>query len=326
MRKAVDRWWPLVAKWRKAAELHQPAPPAEVAEMIAKISDSTELLALERALLQEVAAKREKDAYHAMMLAMVQTLARNPHPAAAESLARHAVFANFQDVRTAAINGLKKHPLEHFAPLLLSGLQMPIQAEAQYKLGFLGELISRYSVFQEGALANRSFTKTNYPGPVDAYNPGPVDAYGFTGWAMAWQASVANSPVGQKSQEQAASDRAAFEKAVQRANDAIAQRNSSIEAVLCQTTGLDCGDDPMKWWTWWWRDYNETSYGGGTDQTTVYPPKPEYHSESGFVKRTVLLFRPGDAGLDAHRPASDREDQGRRPRAGPGRGLRRVGL
>jgi hypothetical protein len=66
-----------------------------------------------------------------------------------------------------------------------------------------------------------------------------------------------------------------------RTNEAIARRNTRIEAVLCQTTGLDLGDNPMQWWTWWWQDYNESyNVSGGTDQTADdTPAKPEYHSE-----------------------------------------------
>ena len=62
----------------------------------------------------------------------------------------------------------------------------------------------------------------------------------------------------QKSQGQALQNDAALQDAVGRANAAIAQQNARIEAVLCQTTGLDLGDDPMKWWAWWWQDYNES--------------------------------------------------------------------
>ena len=46
--KAVDRWRPLVAQWRKAVEHHQTAPPAEVRDKLVKLSDSAEMLALER--------------------------------------------------------------------------------------------------------------------------------------------------------------------------------------------------------------------------------------------------------------------------------------
>ena len=44
---------------------------------------------------------------------------------------------------------LKRHPLDHYVPLLLSGLQSPIEASMQCMLGAAGDLITSYSVFQE---------------------------------------------------------------------------------------------------------------------------------------------------------------------------------
>ena len=49
--KAVDRWRPLVAQWRNAVKHHQTAPPAEVRDKLVKLSDSAEMLALERAVM-----------------------------------------------------------------------------------------------------------------------------------------------------------------------------------------------------------------------------------------------------------------------------------
>jgi hypothetical protein len=65
---------------------------------------------------------------------------------------------------------------------------------------------------------------------------------------------------------------------VEIANKAIRQRNNRIFAALRPLTGLDLGDEPMKWWKWWWQDYNEmynvSSRGesGPSDQ----PYKPVY--------------------------------------------------
>ena len=62
---------------------------------------------------------------------------------------------------------------------------------------------------------------------------------------------------------------------------AIAARNVRIEAALGQTTGLDLGDEPKQWWTWWWQDYNESyRVTSGTDDGDESPsPKPESHYE-----------------------------------------------
>ena len=114
--QARDRWTALVAQWRKAAENHDPAIPTAVREKIAKIADPAEMLGLERTLWRQVAAKRQTRLYREMMLALMPVLGGNPQPAAAESLVRHAVFASSEEVRTAAIAGLKRHPLDHGRP------------------------------------------------------------------------------------------------------------------------------------------------------------------------------------------------------------------
>ena len=160
IKKAADRWRPLVVPWRNAAQRGDAALSAALREKLAKISDATDMLGLEWAMWQQVGVKHQQKAYHFMLLAMMPALDENPHPVAAASLARHAVFAAFDDVRSAAAAALKRRPLDQYAPLLLSGLQTPIEAEAQYALDAKGDLISCYSVFQEGALVNRSFGLT----------------------------------------------------------------------------------------------------------------------------------------------------------------------
>ena len=190
--KAVDRWRPLVAQWRKAVEHHQTAPPAEVRDKLVKLSDSAEMLALERALWREVGAKRHKEAYRAMLLATVDVLSGNRHPAAAEGLARLAVFSDSKDVRKAAVKELKNHPLDEYVPLLLSGLQMPIEAEAGYALAANGDLIAHHAVFQEGALVNQSFGQTLAPLITD--HPSTVEV--TTSAAPEWGTGRTSTPPG----------------------------------------------------------------------------------------------------------------------------------
>ena len=279
--KAVDRWRPLVVQWRNAVKHHQTAPPAEVRDKLVKLSDSAEMLALERALWQEVGAKREKEAYHAMLLAMIEMLAGNPRPAAAGSLARLAVFCDLKDVHAAAIEALKKHPLDHYAPLLLSGLQMPIEAQAQPLAGRGGFLVWRNSLFQEGAMVNQS-SSTTFQLLFQLDSGEVVEDYPTWLLGPGRLGSMMYALVVPMLSQQVTAREAAYQEAVRRANKAIAQQNVRIEAVLSQTTDLDMGDDPMKWWTWWWQDYNESyNVSGGTDHTTDYPPpKPEYHADS----------------------------------------------
>ena len=90
-----------------------------------------------------------------------------------------------------------------------------------------------------------------------------------------WQRNAQNA------QAQAIHNEAALRDAVDRANRAIAERNAQLVAALSQTTGLDLGDQPMPWWTWWWQDYNEMyNVSGPTDPSDYSQPKPEYRREN----------------------------------------------
>ena len=150
VRKAMDRWRPLVAQWSRAADRGDPALPAPVREKLSKISDAAEMVGLEGALWQQVGAKHQRRPYHDMVLAMALALGDNPQPVAAESLARSAVFSGSKDIVAAAVRGLKRHPLDHYVPLLLSGLQSPIEARVQWTFSPAGDPVMRYSIFQEG--------------------------------------------------------------------------------------------------------------------------------------------------------------------------------
>jgi len=341
--QAADRWRPRVAQWLGGIERNSTVMPSGFRDDLGKISDSCEMLGLERSLWLEVGAKGKKQELHRMTLATMLALADNPYPAAAESLVRGAVFSEFSDVRTAAITGLKKHALDHYVPLLLSGLKSPIEASAQYMLSDGGDLIAGYSVWQEGALNNTSYFLTFspvYPGPdltptspppvltvpgsgkvtfarkgdrelLARRYPGLLASYYADARASAAEASpriIANAQAkagaeaaqadaakdaanaasrqinrqgnAQRSQAKAIQDAGSLRDVVDRANRAIARRNAQIETALCGTTGLDLGEQPTKWWTWWWQDYNESyNLTGGTDQSGGnQSSKPEYSS------------------------------------------------
>lgn len=279
--RAMERWRPLVAQWRRAAE-RRDMPSAEIEEQIAKISDSAEMVGLERAIWQDVGAKNKKRPYHDMLLTMMQTLRDNPYPAAAESLVRHAVFSDAEDVRATAIEGLKRRSLDHYVPLLLSALQSPIEASTQYAVDAAGHLIARRFVYCEGALADFTVSLTLSPdarqtAPI-LKNPSPL-LVGIL--AAARQENLADS------QMQAARDRATMRGAVDQANRAIDERNTRVLAVLAETTGLDLGSEPTKWWTWWWQDYNE-SYSldrerGGMSGSEPYKPRYEYTMRQNYT-------------------------------------------
>ena len=160
----MEEWRPFVAQWQRADERHETPPPAEVRARIAEISEPAEMLGLEWAILRHVDMK--KDQRHRIVLALVKTLEDNPSPVAANFLARQGVFSEFDDIRSAAAEELKKHPLDHYVPLLLSGLQTPVEADIKCMLSATGHLATQYSYFREGALSDFSTTLTISPQKV----------------------------------------------------------------------------------------------------------------------------------------------------------------
>ena len=149
--------------WRNAVKRHQTAPPAELRDKLVKLSDPTEVVASERALWQEVGTKRHKEAYHAMLLAVDSNAGREPGIRPRPSRwPGTAALPDFKDVRTAAIESLKKRPFDQFAPLLVSGMQMPIQGDARYSLGLGGELIAHFDPFR-CPVARRTYAEHQRP-------------------------------------------------------------------------------------------------------------------------------------------------------------------
>jgi hypothetical protein len=258
--KAMEEWGPFVAKWQRANQRHETSPPAEVRARIAEISTPAEMRGLEWAILRHADANKEQR--HRIVLELVRTLAENPNPVAANSLARQGVFSEYDDVRSAAAEGLRNRHLDQYVPLLLSGLQTPIEADIKCMLSASGHLVTQYSYYREGALEDFSSTVTS--GPVELAPNLPADgqpsqsAYGM---AKNQRRNAARSMV------QANQETAALHDRVDAMNDQIHERNVRILAVLTQTTGKDLGDDPVKWWDWWLQEYNGM-YGGEKDSTT----------------------------------------------------------
>jgi hypothetical protein len=292
--KAMEEWRPLVSQWQRADERHETSPPVEVREKISQISEPAEMLGLEWAILRQVNAK--KDQQHRIVLALVKTLEDNPHPVVAQFFVRQSVFSSFEDVRQATAEGLKRHPLDHYVPLLLSGLQSPIEADIKCMLNATGQLATQYSFYQEGALVDFSSTsiidrQTNRNNIINDGGSGKAAVI----MAKNQQRNAARSVM------TATRQTSAFRIRVQSINDAIEQRNARIVAVLNQTTGKDIGEEPTKWWDWWLQDYNGLYNITGSDENAtdsesdkpVYqsPPPPEYESKprKPVVEKNVYI-------------------------------------
>ena len=319
--KAMEQWRPLVTQWQRADERHETSPPTEVREKISQISEPADMLGLEWAILRQVDTKNQR---HRIALALVKTLADNPHPIVAQFLVRQGVFSEFDDVRAAAATGLKRHPFDHYVPLLLSGLQTPIEADIRCMLSATGNLVTQYSFYREGALTDFSTTLTTAPQESTPNLPANGEpGQSALGMAIHQRQNAARSVVQANQQTTALRDR------VQSINDAIEQRNARILAVLTQTTGKDLGDDPTKWWEWWLQDYNgmystngnnENTTDSDTDKPTYQtpPPPPVYDSKPSkpvVYKNAFQGYQVYDAPQPTTAPCARLPTDDRRPYA-----------
>jgi hypothetical protein len=271
---AADVWRPRAAQWLAAIEQTSAIMPDGFRDQLCRIIDPCEMIGLERSVWQLAKARNKKQELHRMVLAIMLALADNPSPAAAEALAYSAALSEFNDVCAAAAAGLKGRPLDHFAPLLLSGMQSPIKGKSNVTLGRFswGVLCTTY---QEGALADLSFSYMLYFAPLVEFDDGTIVGAETVNSAAASRGISGVDSIlaaGAPGPDAANKFAANFTRTVERTNAAIRRRNVRITAALRSLTGLDMGDEPMAWWKWWWQDYTEMHNMDGEDA----PPKPLY--------------------------------------------------
>ncbi len=175
---------------------------------------------------------------------------------ATESLIRSAVLPEWQSVREAAAEQLKRRDRYSYLPQMLSGLAMPIQVDVVATpdttlVSFFQETQdARYHVVHGQTINRLHVLNTFYPN-----RPGtPVATTGVDKDA---------SRAASRSQSAANQLRLRAEQA----NQATARQNARIGEALSRVTGRSYSAEASAWWDWW-ATANET-YSG---------EKPEYSS------------------------------------------------
>ena len=139
----MEEWRPFVAQWQRADERHETSPPAEV-----RGKDSRNLPTGRNAgpgMGHPPASRHKKDQRHRIVLALVKTLEDNPHPVVAHFLVAPRRFFGVRRCPLRRRGRTKKTSLDHYVPLLLSGLQTPIEADIQCMLK--RHRTSRHAIF-----------------------------------------------------------------------------------------------------------------------------------------------------------------------------------
>jgi hypothetical protein len=227
-----------------------------------------------KSAIRELSSIRDPDAIPALEAAsrtntgavgeaVVTSLSQIRGQAATDSLVRHAVLAQDNWVRRAAIKGLRPRSLYATVPALLNYMQMPVQV--RYETFFLASRPAhRLTLYQEGVDRDLKFVSRGAMGK-------DVSITGRTG---AMQVRINPDPTLTR-------DRALAEE-MEQFNATQAEVNERTVAALRDTTGEDLPNVPRKWWEWW-ANYNEmyrpterpVSY---LQQTAYAPVQVRYHS------------------------------------------------
>lgn len=139
-RRLEKKWKPLFAEWKDDLKADNEAAYKKFAERLAIVTEGDALPILEDSL----SPHSEKAA-----LAVVGQLDTMPLQQATESLVRHALFSEFETVRTAAAEALKKRPMYNCVPMLLDYMVAPV--EVTVELPHEGTNYVRRTAVQRGA-------------------------------------------------------------------------------------------------------------------------------------------------------------------------------
>ena len=160
-----------------------------------------------------------------------------------QSLARHAVISQFDEVRESAAEALRDRPLDDYVPSMLAAMHTSIQSQREIVRGTRrGRLMYRHVLFRENQ-DDREISRfdTNYR-------------------RIALPGGSANNTLRRTFEDigERAEDR---EEAVAEANRQTVSMNERIMATLDIATRTNLYNTPEQWWSWW-NEHNEVYISG----------------------------------------------------------------
>ncbi|MGE0607042.1 MAG: polymorphic toxin-type HINT domain-containing protein [Pirellulales bacterium] len=179
-------------------------------------------------------------------LSVVKALAAMPEPEASLSLARHAVFAQWPEVRIAAAEALKERDEYSYFPPLLGMLRSPWLSTSQLLVQPGQPLVYRYTAFSDGA---------------DKRQLAVLEQVFFLKGDINSAASQARDAANR--------DRQFREAFLKQENEKIQALNATIGDFLREFTGEDEVKTPDDWWQWW-NDHNAVHVEGSKPLEQTY--------------------------------------------------------
>jgi hypothetical protein len=322
-KRAAKRWSPLVSRWKRAVSAGDSAKQEAVLDEISAVTEAGAIPALEEITLpRDTIDEHRADAFCKVGLAFIEALSAIEDQAATESLVRHAVFSPASQVRTAAIDDLKRRPQHDYVPLLLRGLAMPIESSFQMKTDADGSVHYTHSLYREGSEGDWSFDLRR-----------SANQHDLGGRQLTWDVATQTMEVGLPTESPVAvaakkavvatryqnryqNTAAAMEWQVAQTNASTSRLNAAIVAVLAGVTEQSF-ENPTEWWKWW--DEKQEYYVAedhpveryyDTDRASFYygypslairypePPPPPRGRYSCFAEGTPVWTKTGLAPIE----------------------------
>jgi len=313
-------WTPRVERWLRAIREGDAAPTESIQHELQAVDrlEGAECLAamagLDRAIQKRCDwdDKKEQEAYRELSEKLVELLDAIPAPWTTRCLVQTAIGHPIDEVREAAADALGKRPMESYVPLLLAGMQTPIEASFAITVYPGGSVSYHHSVYREGAEAasreTRShlarFTAMRRVRAPSGWQLGVVPVFweGEPGPGQTAEAQRAAKRLAQlaerslRAQSQAAAAAAQTQHQVKRANTATADLNQRIQRALSRATDVNLPADATCWWEWWrdrWYAEYELEKPDESPEYGTPGNKPVYERNSSTCSEIrIALFAP----------------------------------
>jgi hypothetical protein len=316
-------WKSRFAAWQRGLDGELSERVAVLAE-ISDIDDAAAIPLVERVTLdQSVSTDLESVKQRQVSRALLDALQEMVHPAAIQSLIRHAVVSPLPSVRKTALARLKQRPQQDYVPFLLDSLATPIESSFRINTDVDGSVYYSHSLYRQGRFADWSFDGTRMVLQRDLQ--GRRTLLRNDGTRQDLGPAESDADVQRKVIFTAVNSRRAYgtqalsvEQSLQQWNAAALAWNELIYPILIATTGQELGTDPRNWWNWW-DEYNEyyvdgprpiydyhyynsdTNFYGYPRYEVEPPPPPPTRRYSCFAKGTLVWTKTGRRPIESLR-------------------------
>lgn len=273
-RANMEKWLPQITEVRRALEHRSRDRQARAAAELQGIREAGVVPAIEQVFLPLAPA---------LAGPALEALSRIPDPEASLILARFAVMANSEEVRTDASRRLAKRDFNHFVPQMLAAMYTPTQSQFLLVRSPDGRLVERHAFVREGQeqkdvmVLDTSFVRVSVPGG---------DGREST----------------QRAVFSAGSEIAQREAQLRLQNAWTLEANRRMTAALNVATQQQLAVDPAVWWKWW-NDRNEVQVDGTKPVNGLYNQR-----QVSIVDQSVLPTGPtGSNGMQSAPPRTRHE-------------------